>query len=167
MWCIKRNSVRGEELTIKTAFQWMMVLPAAAFLGVLAGSFVLVGGNYLVGYWKIPSGLVIFLGAFLIPNFWMIGALESVPRENSLVRWILLSPLWLFTILLLILLAKDYQHPERLSGVSSADTLSYSLSVGSQRQIFTISFLLATILLTFFNSLKSVEEIREKQRRVP
>lgn len=154
-------------MSIKTTFQWIMVLPAAAFLGIVLGGIVLVGGNYLVGYWKIPSGLVIFFGAALIPIGWMMAVEESVPRDNRLVRWIFLSPLWLFTILLLIALAKIYQHPERLSHLSSADSLSHSLSEGSQLQIFTISFLLATILLTFLSSLRSVGEIREKQRRAP
>jgi hypothetical protein len=125
--------------------RWIGFIPAAAFSAFLAGGLVLGLGNYFLGRWKIPSGLVIFFGAQVIAFSWMIMGLNVAPAKTRAVKWILLIPLLLFSIVcaanLILLRLKLVTLP------SEMNTLSHSLSPNWQIIIFNLTFIFATLVI--------------------
>lgn len=138
-----------------TTLKWIAFFPIAAFTGLFVGGLILLGGNYLVGKWAIPSGFVIYIGSAMIPAMWVTAGLQVAPKKSHAVKWVLLSPLLLFCILLaigLVSLVFGSSPPEKnLLG----ESLSNSLSIFWQMVLYDAGFIIGTIFIVA----KSPDEI--------
>jgi hypothetical protein len=133
-------------MSLENAFRWILFFPVAVFAGLFMCGATLYVGDDLVGNWRVPSGLVIFLGAFSIPFVWMRVGLKIAPRKNQAVKWILLSPLLLVTVVqavAVVLLILGSFSPS----ISKEESFSHSLSVYWQVMIFNWGFICATLFV--------------------
>ncbi|HWT02593.1 MAG TPA: hypothetical protein VN256_20250 [Pyrinomonadaceae bacterium] len=144
-------------MTVETILRWIAFFPVAVLMGIVGGAFFLLGGNYLVGYWRIPSILVIMMGSVAIPAGWMISGLNTAPEKSPLVKWILLSPLIILSILVAIVLFFMVFRSYPPEGILAGHSLSHSLSPYWQIILFSWGFIGGTFIMIE----KSPSEITE------
>lgn len=124
--------------------RWLICWPCGLIAGLLWSGLVLLGGDLLVGGWKIPSGIVIYLAGLWLPSVSFLVSFRIAPRADRFAKWLLLSPYLLMALVcgptLLVLIFA----PHVLGEVASeGGAMSRSLSPRMQLILWNVGFLVS------------------------
>jgi tetratricopeptide (TPR) repeat protein len=142
--------------------RWLVCLPVGLLVGAFLSGVVGSVGNSLLGVWKLPSGVVIYLAAIWFPMFSFMIGWGIAPSKNRLAKWLLLAPHLILALSMvpgllgLIFLPGSFE--KMLIG-----EFSRSLSPRWQSMIFFAGYLAGVLTLAF----KGVEELVEETKPRP
>ncbi|MEM6784891.1 MAG: hypothetical protein AAF624_14310 [Bacteroidota bacterium] len=115
--------------------KWIFLAPVSLLGGALVCSFFITFGDLLFGSRTIPSGLVVFFGASLLPFGAAVLGMKFAPVKNSEAKWVIVIPriaLALFVVFVFV---------ELLSG-----TLEYDMYFGGGDVLSELSRWWTTLL---------------------
>lgn len=85
----------GLDRGIPAGLRWVLYLPAGALIGPFVPLLLMALGGWLVGGWKIPSAIVVFIGYGSIPLGMVAVALATAPIASesgaAAVKWIMVG----------------------------------------------------------------------------
>jgi tetratricopeptide (TPR) repeat protein len=142
--------------------RWLVCLPVGLFAGAFLSGLVGRAGDYLLGGWKFPSGVVIYLAAIWFPMFSFMIGWGIAPSKNRLAKWLLLVPHLILALPMLPGLLGLIFLPGTFKELS-IEELSRSLSPRWQAMIFFAGYLVGVLALAF----KDVEELVEGTKPRP
>lgn len=75
-----------------TTLRWLVCIPFGLILGSFVSGCCLLLGDFLLGGWRLTSGVVIFLSAAWFPAIAFGCSMGIAPRQDRLTKWLVLTP---------------------------------------------------------------------------